>query len=181
MTQIMDAKATKQFRDSLEREPPVFSMTNIETQYLTMYQEADHMFLRGIYEVFRSLDSNYWNNDHEPYQLSSKNIMRGMLDSWSVGWGGPRLSYYRTDWLNDVDRCVKVLTGRKHHPRELETRVNDAMKDQDGPPWLYEDDDYLMKFYKNCNCHLVFKNQDTIDRLNQSIAKYCNHHKLKEE
>ena len=75
---------------------------------------------------------------------------------------------------------MKVLTGRKHQPRELETRVNAAMKECDGPPWTYEDDDYQMKLYKNCNCHLVFKNQDTIDRLNRSIAEYCNHHQLAE-
>lgn len=179
MMQIMDAKATKQFKDSLEKKPPVFSMDNIESQYLTMYQEADTMFLRGIYEVFRTLDPDYWNNNHEPYQISSKNILRGILDGWSYG-GNRHLSYYRTDWINDVDRCVKVLTGRKHQPRELETNINAALKDQDGPPWIYEDDDYLMKFFKNCNCHLVFKNQDTIDRLNSSIAKYCNHHKLQE-
>lgn len=182
MTEIMDAKASKEFHDSLERKPPEFSMVNIESQYLIMYQQADEMFLRGVYEVFRNLDDSYWNNNHEPYQISSKNIMRGMIDSWSVQWGGsnPYLSHYRSDWFNDVDRCVKVLTGRRHQPRELETKVNAAMKEQDGPPWIYEDDDYHMKFYKNCNCHLVLKNQDTIDRLNRAIAQYCNHHQLQE-
>lgn len=183
MMQIMDSRAAKDFKDSLDKDPPEFSLDNIEAQYLSMYQEADTMFLRGIYEVFRSLDHSYWNNNHEPYQISAKNIMRGMLDSWSVesSWGSPRLSYYRTDWLNDVDRCVKVLTGRKHQPRELETNINAALADQDGPPWIYEDDDYHMKFYKNCNVHLTFKNQDTIDRLNQAIARYCNHHKLEDQ
>lgn len=180
MMQIMDAKATKEFHNSLEKEAPVFSMANIESQYVTMYQEADTMFLRGIYEVFRHLDDSYWNNSHEPYQLSSRNIIRGALDDWSTKWGSPHLSYYKTDWVNDMDRCAKVLTGRKHHPRELEMNINKAMKDQDGPPWIYEDDDYHMKFFKNCNCHLVFKNQDTIDRLNRAIAEYCNHHQLKE-
>jgi len=184
MTEIMDAKASKEFHDSLEKNPPEFSLVNIENQYLMMYQQADEMFLRGIYEVFRSLDHSYWNNNHEPYQISSRNILRGILDSWSVDWGhvAPRLSYYKSDWLNDVDRCVKVLTGRRHNPRELETSINAALKEQgpDGPPWIYEDDDYHMKFFKNCNCHLVLKNQDTIDRLNRSIAEYCNHHQLKE-
>ena len=182
MMQIMDAKATKEFHNSLEKDPPQFSMPNIEAQYLTMYQEADMMFLRGIYEVFRSLDSSYWNNNHQPYQISERSILRGILDSWSVSWGEPRpsLSHYRTEWINDVDRCVKVLTGRKHQPRELETKINTALKEQDGPPWIYEDDDYHMKFFKNCNCHLVLKNQDTIDRLNRSVAMYCDHHKLAE-
>jgi hypothetical protein len=182
MMEIMDSKARKEFDNALERKPPVFSLDNIESQYVTMYQGADEMFLRGIYEVFRHLDESYWNNSHEPYQLSEKSILRGILDSWSTenSWTTPHLSYHRTDLLNDIDRCVKVLTGRKHQPRELETKINAALKDQDGPPWVYEDDDYHMKFFKNCNCHLTFKNQDTIDRLNRAIAQYCNHHKLKE-
>jgi hypothetical protein len=184
MMQIMDAKASKEFQNSLEREPPVFSMDNIEVQYLTMYQEAEMMFQRGIYEVFMSLDHSYWNNNHEPYEISDRNILRGILDSWSTesSWSKPRLSYYKTDWINDVDRCVKVLTGRKHEPRELETKINTALLEQSeyGPPWIYEDSDYHMKFFKNCNCHLVFKNQDTIDRLNREIAAYCNHHRLAE-
>ena len=184
MTQIMDAKAINQFHQSLERDPPQFSMANIESQYLTMYQQADEMFLRGVYEVFRNLDDSYWTNNNEPYQISKKNIVGYMLDSWSVdsSWVKPRLSYSRHDWINDVDRCVKVLTGRKHQPRELEIKINEQLAYQDGedPPWIYEDDDYHMKFFKNCNVHWTFKNQDTIDRLNKAIADYCNHHKLPE-
>ena len=184
MMQIMDKKAHDEFKRSLERKPPVFSMGNIESQYLTMYQQADEMFLRGIYEVFRSLDPSYWTNSHEPYEIGEKSIMRGMLDSWSVesSFGTPRLSYHRSDWINDFDRCVKVLTERKHHPRELETRINEALSKTavEGPPWIYEDDDYHMKFFKNQNLHLTLKNRDTIDRLNRAIAEYCNHHKLEE-
>jgi hypothetical protein len=178
MMEIMDSKARKEFDKALETKPPVFSLDNIETQYLAMYQNSDEMFLRGIYEVFRHLDHSYWNNNHEPYQISEKNIMGYWLEGWCLS--NPRLSYHRSDLVNDIDRCVKVLTGRKHHPRELETKINAALKDQDGPPWIYEDDDYHMKFFKNQNCHLTFKNQDTIDRLNRAIAQYCNHHKLKE-
>lgn len=179
MTQIMDAKAMKEFRDSLEKNPPVFAMCNIEDQFLAMYQQADEMFLRGIYEVFQRLDPSYWNNSHEPYQLSAKNIIGYMFDAWSISSGTLRLNYSRSDWVNDIDRCVKVLTGREHHPRELETKINDALKEC-GRPWIYEDEDYKIQGYKNGNAHWTFKNQDTIDRLNRAIAEYCNHHQLSE-
>lgn len=180
MTQIMDAKATTEFKNSLEKEPPQFSMDNIEAQYLTMYQDAEHMFQRGIYEVFRYLDHSYWNNNHEPYSLSRKNIIRGLFDTWAIKWSDRdlRLSYYNSDRINDIDRCVKVLTGRRHQPRELESKINQAMKGE--APWIYEDDDYQLKGFKNGNGHLIFKNQDTIDRLNREIANYCNHHQLAE-
>ncbi len=180
MTQIMDAKATTEFQNSLEKDPPTFSMENIETQYLTMYQDAEMMFQRGIYEVFRQLDHSYWNNNHEPYSLSKKNIVRGLFDQWSINWKAIdlRLDHRNSNMINDIDRCVKVLTGRKHHARELETKINAAMKGE--APWIYEDDDYQLKGFKNGNGHMLFKNQDTIDRLNREIANYCNHHQLRE-
>lgn len=179
MTELMDATAMAEFHKTLEREPPVFSMTNIEAQYVTMYQDADTMFRRGIYRVFAQLDYSYRTNENEPYQLSQRNIVGYLFDTWSVEYGGaPRLSHYKTDMINDIDRCVKILTGRKHQPRELETRINDAMSKQDGPPWIFEDDDYQLKAFKNGNGHLLFKDPAVVRRLNLEIEKYCNHAKL---
>lgn len=178
MTQIMDAKATKQFHDSLERKPPAFTMENIESQFLEMYQTADEMFLRGIYEVFARLSWDYKTNENQPYQLSNKNIIE-----WACSWWSGRCSveYSKADMFNDIDRCVRVLTGREHFPHELETRINTALKEFDGSPAIYEDDDYHMKFYKNGNCHLTFKNDDTVVLLNRAIAKYCGRMQLREE
>jgi len=176
MTQIMDAKAVNEFNASLERNPPEFTMDNIESQYVTMYQQADEMFLRGIYLVFGRLSWSYKTNEREPYNLSRKNILEYAC-SW---WSDCSLEYSKAAMFNDMDRCVKVLTGRQHHPHELETRINDAMKQQTGTPRIYEDDDYHMKFFKNQNCHLTFKKQDTLDRLNDAIARYCSMNRLEE-
>ena len=170
MTQIMDAQATADFHRTLEQKPPAFTMANIEAQFLAMYQDADEMFLRGIYKVFSRLDYSYRTNEREPYNLSPKNIV-GYACSW---WSGRcTVEYGKADMFNDIDRCVRVLTERKHFPHELVTRINSELEGQCDSPAIYEDDDYHMKFFKNQNVHLTFKNQDTVDRLNDAIARYC--------
>lgn len=175
MTQIMDARATRELQQSLEKNPPAFNMANIESQYLTMYQDADMMFRRGIYEVFSRLDWNYRTNANEPYQLSAKNIVCYMFDTWTAERGRISLNYDKSAMVNDIDRCMKVLSGRKHHPHELETKINSAMQER---PWIYDDDDIQLKGFKNGNGHLLIKDPKMVEKLNLEIEKYCNHMKL---
>lgn len=168
--QLMDTEALNQFKDSLQRDPPDFTIDNIRSHFLTMFQDADMMFKRGLVNVFRKLDSSYRTNEKEPFKVGSKVILGYTFTNWSgylqVGYG---MYNHGTDRLNDIDRVFKTLDGKKHHPRELECAINDKFKST--REYIYEDDYYRIKGFKNGNMHLEFKRADLLEKANDIIAE----------
>lgn len=176
LTALMDKQACDEFHNSLEKDPPGFTMDNIQSTFLMMHQDAEMMFRRGIVNTFKSMSQNYWTNNHEPYVIGKKSIVSYMFESdWN---GGHRLGYHKSSQINDVDRVVKTLDHQKWEPHELETRINDAMKGTS--PGIYEDDYYHIKAFKNQNGHLTIKRTDLLGAINREMAAFHNHDKLAE-
>lgn len=168
--QLMDAEAMREFRDSLERNPPDFTVENIRTHFLSMFQDADMMFKRGLVNVFRKLDSSYRTNEKEPFKVGRKVVMGYMFTNWA---GYLQVNYGRyssgDSVVNDIDRVFKTLDGKKHNPRELECAINAQFKAT--REYIYEDDYYRIKGFKNGNMHLEFKRADLLEKANNIIAE----------
>lgn len=184
LTRLMDEQASNEFNNSLEKNPPAFTMDNIETEMIAMSQDAEMLFRRGIYNVFRHLDSGYWNNNHEPYEISRKSVIRTMFE---LRWGGGvDLHYHRYQLLNDIDRVCQVLQNKDWTAHSLELKIKKALQEQasdkDAPdsPGIYEDEDYHLTGYKNGNGHLIIKKPAVLAAINREIAAHCNHMKLAE-
>lgn len=165
---FMDADARRQFEDALERRPVPFTLENVRTELLSFRQNADEMYARGVYNVFRQLPAGYRTNTREPFELGRKAIMTLFSPRWS---SGIELSRYRLDLVNDIDRVFKTLDNAPYVPRSLESAINAAMAEQ---PYIFEDDYYRIKGYKNGNAHIEFKRSDLLERVNQIIGEYCN-------
>ena len=168
--QLMDAEAMRDFKNSVEREPPDFTIENIRCQFLTMYQDAGSMFNRGLVNVFKKLDSSYRTNEKEAFKVGKKIVIRQMFSNWlgtlSVNYG----RYSSGDGIiNDLDRVFKVLAGDKHDPRGLEYAINAHFKKG---VYVYEDSYYRIKGFKNGNAHIEFKRDDLLEKANDIIADY---------
>jgi len=168
--QLMDSEAMRAFNDSVERDPPNFTIENIRSHFLSMFQDADMMFKRGLVNVFRKLDSSYRTNEKEPFKVGRKVVMGYMFTNWlgylQVGYG---MYSNGTDKLNDLDRVFKTLDGKKHNPRELECAINAKFKET--RDYIYEDEYYRVKGFKNGNMHLEFKRADLLEKANDIIAE----------
>jgi hypothetical protein len=178
LTRLMDNQACNEFQDSLEKKPPDFTMDNITSTFLMMHQDAEMMFRRGVVNTFKSMSSNYWNNNHDPYVISQKSIISYMFEEYMWSNPGHRLGYRNSAMMNDIDRVVKVLSHREWTEHSLETQINDAVKHDS--PGIYEDEDYLIKAFKNGNGHLTIKKPEIVAAINREMAAYYNHDKLAE-
>ncbi len=174
VTQLMDAQASKELQTSLEKQPPAFTRENIQTQYLSLSQEADMMFRRGIVNTFHRMDPDYWTNNNKPYEIGRRSILNRMFDTWSTNL---RVNYnYSAEW-NDIDRVIHVLDFKEHTPHGLETKLNSHFATTSEP---YEDEYFQIKGFRNGNAHLLIKRDDLIGRINREIAAYYNATKLEE-
>lgn len=166
--QVMDRKAKSEFLDQVEKKPPAFTVENVRTTFLSLMQDVDVMFARGIVNVFRNLSSEHKTNTNEPFKINRKAVMTCMT---SVSFGGGlevRRYYGRGEELNDIDRVMKTLDQKKHNPRELEFAVNAKFKELEP----YEDDYYRIRGFKNGNLHIEFRRQDLLDKANRIIRDY---------
>jgi len=165
--QVMDREARESFNQSLDGKPPEFTADNVRSIFLSVSQESDLMFKRGLVNVFKRRNSGYKTNSKEAFKVDRKMVMTCIT---RPNYGrGMQMSSYGAAEINDIDRIFKTLDDKKHNQGELETALNAAWRDK---PYVYEDDYYQVKGFKNSNAHFVFKRQDLLDKANLLIAEY---------
>lgn len=173
LSTIMDAKAMKQFRDSLgTKDMPEFTIDNVQATFLDMFQKRDEMFARGCWEVFRAIQpGQYVSNDRDPYGIPAN--ARLILSYWFENnySDGRRVRYHKSDTINDVDRIFRVLDGKLPNDRGLESELNGFFAKH--PEEMFENEYFKVRAFKNHNGHIWFKRADLVDKVNDQIARYC--------
>lgn len=163
---LMDEEAKRKFFDELGKDAPPFTEANIRSTFLTLAQEADAMFVRGLVNVFRRLSKEHRTNTNSPFKVNGRAILPYMV---SVRWrGGLEVNYRSSERLNDLDRVFKLLAGKVHQPRALEFAINAVFVGGN----YYEDGFYEIRGYRNGNMHLRFKRTDLLDKANRLIGDY---------
>ena len=173
---VMDAQALSKFQNDIESRAPEFTVDNIQATFLTLYQEKDEMFARGLVNVFRGLAGYYRTHDDQSFKVGRKFILEWTIETpWSSSWT-PRIRYEKSATINDIDRVFKILDDQPHVERSLETAMNGAWSEWEDAGSVgqatFEDDYYRAKAFKNGNLHLEFKRPDLVDKANLVIADY---------
>lgn len=166
--QIMDAEAKDKFFAEVKENPPAFTEKNIRSTFLSLAQEAELMFARGLVNVFLRLSKDHKTNTNSPFKVNERAVLGYMVEQ---NWGGGLRVHYSghaSERLNDIDRVFKTLDDQKHDPRALEHAVNIALANS----VAYADDYYQIKGYKNGNMHILFKRQDLLEKANKIIHDY---------
>ena len=159
-SQAMDAQAMKEFDDSLERNPPVFSAENARATIVMMSHDAEMMFNRGLVKLFQQLQKKY--KSHDAFKVQKKSIIENCR-----GWGCG-ISVYRHDLFNDIDRVLKICQGLEFKPYHWIGELETAIKSGED----YKDDAIQVKFFANGNAHLIIHNEDLLFKINAIIAKW---------
>lgn len=165
--QLMDKEAHSEFDRSLSDNPPEFTEANVREIFLSLAQDSEVMFRRGLVNVFLRLSREYRTNEKEPFKVGTKIVVSYLFELRYTK--GVRVRYGSEATINDIDRVFKVLDGQKHEPRSLEVAINAAMANGSG---LYEDDYFKVRGFKNGNGHIEFKRADLLEKANMLIHEH---------
>lgn len=168
--QLMDAQAVDEFEKSLYPTPPEFTEGTIRATFIDLRMNAESMFRRGVFNVFRYLSDDYRTNAREPFRIGRKVVMSGMVCSSYKAGGHLRINYgsHSSDKLNDLDRVVQTLDGQVFQPHILRSAMDLVFEQGE----VFENSYYRAKAYKNGNLHLEFKRLDLLEKVNEQIADF---------
>lgn len=165
---FMDKIARKEFTDSLEKNPPAFTVENVRSTLLSSYNQADEFMRRGIVELFRGLGAQYKAND--AFKIGKKIILRNWF---TVFCGSLSVNYNQESEMNDLDRVVRTLDGVDFKEHLFSQSMRKVIKSME-----YEDEYFKIKAFKNGNAHLWLKRDDLTDKINDIIAAWYGEGKL---
>ena len=164
----MDKIARDEFLNSLEEDPPAFTIDNVRSTLISSYNQAEEFMNRGIVELFKLLCAQYKTND--AFKIGKKII----LSNWFVmSCGNLSVNYNQEPEMNDLDRVVRALDGVNFKEHLFSQSMRKVIKSME-----YEDDYFKIKAFKNGNAHLWLKREDITDKINDIIAAWYGEGKL---
>ena len=166
----VDAIMDRQARHEMERDMeygkvPPFTSDTVRDMFVSLAQDADVMFRRGVTELFRSLSGDY--KRHEAFRVSPKIICRGFARPRFDG-RGLEVNHYAADRINDLDRVMCAIQGRQYKPRALESAMNAGFLDAGE----YQDDRIKARPHKNGTIHIHFLDSELLGGINRMIAEH---------
>ncbi|ATM96779.1 z1226 protein [Yersinia frederiksenii] len=170
MLSVMDAQARDQWYNSLEKDDiPAVSEANILSTFEQLHQSKGDVFERGIINVFKGLSWDFKTNN--PCKFGKKIIVTGLVkcDQWGFGlnWGWQR------DRLADLERMLMLLDGQSipDSRADVTCRLGDHIN-EDRHSTRYEDEMFTIKYFQKGTAHIMFKQPELVDKLNDIIAKH---------
>lgn len=166
--QLMDAEAVAEFEKSLCPSPPEFTASTITATFIDLRINAESMFQRGVFNVFRYLSDDYRTNAKEPFRIGQKVIMEGMVEPSFKSGLCIRYGSWAKDKLNDLDRLFQTLDGKPFQAHALTSAMDAAFQAGE----VFENENYRAKAFKKGTLHLEFLRLDLLDKVNEQIAEY---------
>lgn len=152
-------------RAAYEREletPPPFTVDNIRANFGKYILDPRSHVLRGLAEVFCSLDHSFKSHSKVKIGVSAlpKRIILSGFGQYSYGsWGQQKMK----DTLN----AIAALDKRKMVTEsEINRMADDARKNKEHLWWGGK-----LRVFSNGNAHLFF-NKETLDIVNRGLAEY---------
>ncbi|HFV5844304.1 TPA: DUF4942 domain-containing protein [Escherichia coli] len=170
MLSLMDAQARDTWYRSLEYDNfQEISEANILSTFEQVHQNKDEVFKRGVINVFRELSWNYKTNS--PCKFGSKIIINNLV-RWDR-WGFHLISGMQADRLADLERMLHLLSGKPipDNRENITIRLDGHIQSVQGKE-RYEDEMFIIKYFKKGSAHITFKRLELIDRINDIIAKH---------
>ena len=158
MLTFMDSKAREAwFKQCREHQTPELTRDNIEATFKSLSDSKLDFFERGVLNIANRLNKNYKTN--QVHKFSKRIIIT--------------LYYHNSEAgavLDDLNRALHLLDNKREPDMRGGVGANLCSY---GARINYLDTPYLeIKRYKNNNCHVLIKSQESIDGLNRIIAKH---------
>lgn len=162
---LMGVKQRDDFYRSLDTEPPAFTEDNVRATLVDLAGRQDEIFRQSIVDVFERLPRRY--RTHNRVDFGRKIIFAYALDTtWSMSWShranGPR------DLIDDLDRAFHMIAGETQEAR-VSAHCDKAMRSKriKAVTRFME-----VRFFRNGNIHVVFRDQEAVRMLNRVLADH---------
>lgn len=171
---LMDKQAKDEMLATLKENVPEVTADNVYATLEGLVEDAYNIFLRGIANVFSNLDRRF--RSHNVWKLGSRIIITRAFNDW-----GHWHSYDdHQATLIDVERVFSQLdTGKATNT--LVASIDAARKAAkssggiaygEGYQTYVESDYFKIRIFKNGNCHIWFKRDDLVTKVNKLIGEY---------
>ncbi|WP_261290182.1 DUF4942 domain-containing protein, partial [Escherichia coli] len=120
-------------------------------------------------ETTLTLNWNYKTNC--PCKFGSKIIVNNLV-RWDR-WGFHLITGQQTDRLVDLERMLHLFSGKPipDNRENITIRLDGHIQSVQGKE-RYEDEMFIIKYFKKGSAHITFKRLELIDRINDIIARY---------
>ncbi|MDD8641169.1 DUF4942 domain-containing protein [Escherichia coli] len=170
MLSLMDAQTRDTWYRSLEYDNfPEISEANIMSTFEQLHQNKDEVFERGVINVFRGLSWNYKTNS--PCKFGSKIIVNNLV-RWDR-WGFHLITGPQTDRVADLERMLYLFSGipTPDNRENIIIHLDEHIRSVQGKE-RYEDEMFIIKYFKKGSAHITFKRLELIDRINDIIVRH---------
>ncbi len=169
MLSLMDAQTRDTWYRSLEYDNfPEISEENILSTFEQLHQNKDEVFERGVINLFRGLSWNYKTNC--PCKFGNKIIVNNLV-RWDR-WGLHLITGQQADRLADLERMLHLFSGKPipDNRENITIHLDDHIRSLQGKE-CYEDEMFIIKYFKKGSAHITFRKPELVDRLNDIIAR----------
>ncbi|STM59635.1 aec79 [Escherichia coli] len=170
MLSLMDAQARDTWYRSLEYDNfPEISEANILSTFEQLHQNKDEVFERGVINVFRGLSWDYKTNS--PCKFGSKIIVNNLVrwDRWGLHLNSGQQA--RSTCRSGKNATPVQRQTDPRQPGNITIRLDGHIQSVQGKE-RYEDEMFIIKYFKKGSAHITFKRLELIDRINDIIARY---------
>ena len=174
---IASAKDKQDFEYAMNQDPPPFTFDNIVATFGDYIEDPRKSILRGLAEVFCTLDQSY--KSHDKVKIGVKGLpKRVIINNLTSFWG------HGEDKLRDI---LDALAQYQGLPLTCRSEIKDLIEDGQALNKTHEVKRYSLhekdkvelipsrgvwlKTYKNGNGHLYF-NDMTLTDINKALAEY---------
>jgi len=166
---LMDATAHETFRNSLEKDPPEFTLENVMGMFVQAANDAPQMLERSIVKVFDRLNTKRYKTN-SAFRLGPRIILSGALATWRYGSGWNSYGY-SFNLVADMDRFFHILDGKK--PPEAGNAADAIGQAHTKGEKKFETEYFEARMFRgNGNLHLKFRRPDLVDKVNRVLAKH---------
>lgn len=168
LERLMDKQAKGELYQQLLTDPPEATVENICATLQQFMADADHIFRRGIANCFSRLDRKF--RSHDGFKIGSRIILDRMFSEH----GGWNYSRDMESTLLDVERTFMVIDGSKvpDSYAGIVGKLRNARVGSHAQQTVVEDEFFLIRAYKNGNCHVWFKRGDLVEKVNKLLAEH---------
>ena len=107
-----------------------------------------------------------------PLQIWQWKLVVNNLVRWDR-WGFHLITGQQTDRLVDLERMLHLFSGKPipDNRENITIRLDGHIQSVQGKE-RYEDEMFIIKYFKKGSAHITFKRLELIDRINDIIARY---------
>ncbi|TDB45337.1 DUF4942 domain-containing protein [Photorhabdus luminescens] len=167
MFSLMDDQARDEWERNLDKgEFPEITRENIESSFEQLSREKNDIFVRGVINIFKILSWDYKTN--VPYKFGKKIIMNNLVDHDSLR--GFRASLFGRNKLDDLERILNIFDGInvKDYRNSIGMLFDDHVINSKEAT-EYEDDYFIIRYFKKGTGHILFKRLDLLEKLNDTV------------